>query len=199
MAPEEKKQEPELFETPQPTVPPFQPENLAQPIQHAGPTTPDTSHFGAPINIDDVALDPAEAPTPDDQVWVSKEEYQRLQQTPAPVLVNGVVEPPKLISKLLVAATSISALMLIVGLIAQTSVGSYFIFPSAVILILSGIFTMHDYLQAKKPGGVIKAHKARNVTMFVLALVIVASPVLFAAGFILLLLIVCGAGGCKGT
>ena len=135
----------------------------------------------------------------DDKVWVSKEEYQRLQQTAAPVAVGGTPKVPKLFSGLQIATTAIAAMALLIGLVSFDRGLNWLIVPAVIVLLLNGIFTWTDYLASKKPGYIVRTHKARNIVLLIAACLVLASPVLVIGVIIGFFVLMCAAGGCKGT
>ena len=189
MTPEDNKQD-----VPTPDVPPSIASVPApEPPAFVNPETPPAVPVaGAP------AAEPVTPPS-DDKVWVSKEEYQRLQQTPTPVVTNGVAKVPKLFSGLQIAATAVAAVALIVGLVSIERGLSWIIVPAVIVLLLNGIFTLTDYLASKKPGYIVRTHKARNIILLVAACLVLASPVLFIGVILVVFLIICSTGGCNGT
>jgi hypothetical protein len=134
-----------------------------------------------------------------DQVWISKEEYQRLQQADAQVVAGGNGEKQgKLFGVLQIITACLAAIALLIGLTAQSYFGALLITPSLIILALMGIFTLVDYARASKAGGYIKSHKARNITMLVLAAIVLILPALIPIGLVLMFMVMC-AGGCQGS
>lgn len=169
----------------QPHVPPQQPQvdlmqeetaPIAQPIQPALAT-----------------------PASPQDVWISKEEYERLRQaeaaqTRAQMHASATQKGP--IGRLLIAAVAISALVFISGFFNPT------LAPMAafglVMLVISAAFSLNDYATAKKEG-MFRPHKTRNMILFILTLVVVALPVLAVVGMILLFVVMCGMQSCRGS
>jgi len=155
-----------------------------------------------PALVAPVAPVTAQVPAASDQVWISKEEYQRLQQ--AQVIAShdpavAEMKPAKLISGVQIAAGITAAIGLMVGLIGQSTFFGLLIAPSLVVLAIMGAFTLHDYLKAKKPGAVLKPHKARNGVLLTAAIIVLALPLLLPVFLILIFMITCAGGGCKGS
>lgn len=188
-----------------PTPPSFTPPAAepAIPAQDAtpafAPTTPGDSAVPQPPTS---APSAPQSEVADDKVWISKEEYQRLQQSQVIASRNPeqvVGKTARLIGKMQIVTAATASIALILGLMMQSSFGDIFMFPSLLILALLAGFTVHDYLQRKKPGASMATHKSRNVTLLVLSLVVLGSPVLIIIFFILLFTIMCAGGGCQGT
>jgi hypothetical protein len=181
----------------QPVVEPVQPLSPA-PVETISPPT-----FVPPTSTS-VTTPPQSAPAPNasgDQVWISKEEYQRLQQAQMAADHSPVAttKPAKLISGVQIAAAATAAVALIIGLVSQSSFFSFLIVPSLIVLVLMGAFTLRDYANSKKPNAVLKPHKARNGILLAIAIIVLALPVILPIGFVLLLMITCAGGGCKGS
>lgn len=136
-----------------------------------------------------------------DKVWISKEEYQRLQQAESTAVVSGnIAKPEKLFGSLQIVTSITAAIALILGLMWQSTYFSTFLVgPALIILALTGMFTWIDYTQASKAGGFVKRHKGRNVFLLVCSILVLALPVLMPIVMILIFMIVCASGGCKGS
>jgi hypothetical protein len=172
---------------PQPATTPIapSPQQAVQPI--AAPTTPESS----------VASPATET------AWISKEEYQRLQQAEVAQQVTAMAKPEKIFGTLPIITSTLAALALLAGLLAANSnfsyFSSFFITPSLIVLTLTGAFAWYDYVQASKAGGYVKRHKARNVVMLICSILLIAMPILLPAIMIVIFMIVCATGGCKGS
>lgn len=192
-------------------VPPAQPQQPA-----ATPVVPVASvqspvQSGAPVvesmtepQLVSPQLSPVayQAPIDDSKQWISKDEYQRLQQAEVAAQAMGSgAKPEKLFGTIQIVTAAIAAISLIIGLIASQSsyFGGMLIWPSLVMLTLMGIFTWHDYAQASKAGGYIKRHKARNVFFLVCSIIILTLPILLPVAILCIIMIVCVGGGCKGS
>jgi hypothetical protein len=208
-------EEPQSQPAPQPQNPPvFMPPAAVpqQPIVAPTPiNTVQSPTEGATTFTNDVPQPQATTPQADiasqqpstsaDKVWISKEEYQRLQQAESTAAVSGsIAKPEKLFGSLQIVTSVTEAIALILGLMWQSTYYSTFLVaPALIILALTGMFTWIDYTQASKAGGYVKRHKGRNIFLLVCSILILALPVLMPLVMILIFMIVCASGGCKGS
>jgi hypothetical protein len=136
---------------------------------------------------------------PDANVWISKEEYERLRG--AEQLLQsadvGTVTSVRPVGKLQIATLILAALSVLAGLMAPGL--DYLLVLGILVLLISAGYSYADYMQAKKNNGYIQPHKIRNRVLFFAALTVLLLPVLMVVAAIVFFMIVCAAGGCRGS
>lgn len=185
----------------QPIIAPTPIDPVQSPVESTVSFANDTPQSQVTTPQADIASQQVSAST--DKVWISKEEYQRLQQAESTAVVSGGVgaaKPEKLFGKLQIVTSATAAIGLVLGLVGQSSyLSNFLVGPSLIILALTGIFTWLDYAQASKAGGYVKRHRGRNIFLLVCSILVLTLPVVMPLAMIFIFMIVCMSGGCKGS
>lgn len=128
---------------------------------------------------------------PEDKIWISKEEYQRLQSASVSTVKNldnkeVAGSPPKLFSAIQIVTTTLAGLLFLGTLsFSMSGVFTGLILIPLVILLIQGYFLYSDYRAAHIPGGQITAHKERNKVMLIVTLAVFLAPIIFVVGIII--------------
>lgn len=123
---------------------------------------------------------------PNDNVWISKEEYQRLQSEASRAAVLQKSETPvKLYNGLQIATTTMAGILFLAGLMfGWAPFNGLAIIPLSILLI-QGYFLYSDYTAAHIPGGQTILHTRRNKILFFVTLILFMTPIIFMGGIII--------------